>query len=186
MVGSWIAVPYPDEVAIRDAQGRSLVQPGHLLVPATFHARLVARRLGCFFTEEAKFRRAYRSTLIRQVAQDEWLRSDEQDRLYRQEVLCGFDTSLATPRSTMCAFGARRSTFGRLFRRADQHRPGSVDVRVHSSRQGDFLRRHDDELHGRHLAFILVAISRVEPGARWRLDGFDCFAATPKEARPKR
>jgi hypothetical protein len=180
-LGSWIAAPHLDGGAISNARDRFVTRSGHLLVLRSFLLDLVARRLGCFLTEEAQFRPAYGLySHPGEATEDDWLRSADENRLYRQEVLSGFDPRLSDSTIAYVRFRAALEDprFIAYFAALTGIELASVDVRVHSSRHGDFLRPHDDELPERRLAFILYLSPEWSPELGGALRVVDSNGAT--------
>jgi Rps23 Pro-64 3,4-dihydroxylase Tpa1-like proline 4-hydroxylase len=144
--------------AIRDARSRFAAHPGHLLVLRSFLFDPFAQRLGWFLTEEAHFRPAYGLySRPGEATKDEWLRSHDGDRLYRHEILYRFDPRLSDSTIAYVRFRAALEDprFLGYFAALTSIELASIHIHVHSSRHGDFIRPHDDEMNGRRLAFVL-------------------------------
>ena len=160
-LASWIQPQHLEDRALELYRNAFTSHAARLVVIKDFLVPQVADRLSRFLANEAEFKPEYGLYSIEGAVQDEdWLRADEQDRLFRLGKLVGTPPQFQTSPNAL-TYLQFRMTFQRpefkAFFEAISGMPlgSSDDFGAHSMTQGDLLRPHSDDNKNRQLALVI-------------------------------
>lgn len=157
----WIQSHHLEDSTLEQYRRAFTAHPARLVVIKDFLSPQVAERLGRFLANEAEFRPEFGLYSIEgAVKEDDWLRADDADRLFRLGKLVGTPPQFRTSPNAL-TYLQFRMTFQRpefkAFFEAISGMPlgASDDFGAHSITPGDLLRPHSDDNRNRQLALVI-------------------------------
>jgi Rps23 Pro-64 3,4-dihydroxylase Tpa1-like proline 4-hydroxylase len=183
-LAAWIQPQHLEESALEQYQQAFTSHPAHLVVIKDFLKPEIAERLSRFLSSEAEFRSEHGLYSVEgAVKEEDWLRADEQDRLFKLGKLVGTPPQFQTSPNAM-TYLRFRMTFQRpelkSFFEAISGMPlgASDDFGAHSMTSEDLLRPHSDDNRNRQIALVIYLSPGWKPeyGGQLRvthLDGQD-------------
>ena len=180
-LAAWIQPQHLEEAALEEYQQAFTAHPAHLVVIRDFLQPEVAERLSRFLSNEAEFRSEHGLYSIEgAVTEEDWLRADEEDRLFKLGKLVGTPPQFQTSPNAM-TYLRFRMTFQRpelkSFFEAISGMPlgASDDFGAHSMTSADLLRPHSDDNRNRQVALVIYLSPgwKTEDGGQLRVTHLD-------------
>ena len=157
----WIQSQHLHDAALASYRAAFTSHPARLVVLKDFLTPPVAERLSRFLANEAEFRSEHGLYSTEgAVTEEQWLRADDSDRLFRLGKLVGAPREFQTSPNALTYLQFRltfqRPAFKAFFEAASGMPLGpSDDFGAHSMSARDLLRPHSDDNRNRQLALVI-------------------------------
>jgi Rps23 Pro-64 3,4-dihydroxylase Tpa1-like proline 4-hydroxylase len=185
-LATWIQPQHLEDSALEQYQHSFTSHPAQLVVIKNFLQPEIAERLSRFLASEAEFRSEHGLYSIEgAVKEADWLRANEEDRLFKLGKLVGTPPQFQTSPNAM-TYLRFRMTFQRPELKAffeaisGMSLGASDDFGAHSMTADDLLRPHSDDNRNRQLALVIYLSPGWKPeyGGQLRVTHLDGQSTT--------